>query len=178
MIQKQKHRPGIGQKIRIPGLLILIAALTAYGWNTYSKFTRGLPKQDPGPGNQVRVGFDQKDPKPQGPPRNRRDRHERMQKIMNELNIAEDQQKEIRNIWGQGQPKSRDEGRRRMQMMLSVLKPEQQVQARKMMRSRMQRRIQRMQEKGVSDDEIREVQGRIEERINTFMGPPPNSPNR
>ena len=123
MIQKQKRGSGIGQKIRIPGLLILIMALTVYGWSTYSKFTRGLPKQEPDPGNQVPVGFGQKDTKPEGPPQNRRNRHERMQKIMNELNITENQQKEIRNIWEQGPPKSRDEGMTRMQMMLSVLKP-------------------------------------------------------
>ena len=178
MIGKQKRRPGFGQKIRIPGLLILIAALTFYGWNTYSKFTRGLPKHDPGPGTQAPVGFGQKDPKPEGPPRNRRDRRKGMQKIMDELNLTEDQQQEIREIWEQGRPKSRDEGRTRMQMMLSVLKPEQQRQAREMMRSRIQKRIQKMQEKGVSDDEIREVKGRIEERMNKFMGPPPNSSNR
>jgi hypothetical protein len=169
---------GNGRKIRIGGLLVLITGLAVYGWSIYSKYTGGLPWEQGRTDRQVASNPQQENTRPEGPPRNRGARRQRMQQMMKELNLTEDQQAKIKDIWEQGRHENRKEGRQRFQAMLSILTPEQQVQARQMMQSRMQRRVQRMQEKGVSGEEIQEVEERIEERMNNFLGPPSNPKNR
>ena len=163
-------RPGMGRKL---GIVVLIAAMVGmgyYGWTTYSRYTHGLPpnqNQTPGamgPGGP-RMNAAGARPGPPSPEQ----RRERMNQMMRELNLSGEQRAQMDKLWEGPPPDSREARQERRQTMEQILTPEQQQQARQMMRQGMQRRLDRARQT-LSPKDFATLERRIQDRMDGRRG--------
>ena len=139
-----------------------------YAWSTLHQYSAGLP---PEPTEQT-ASVTSRPMRPPSPEEMRQN----FTKMLGQLNLNDDQQKQIDALMNQGMPTSREEFQSRREQLESILTPEQNEQLHQAFRQRMNQRMEEARQK-LSPEDFKALQKRMEERRARFQGGGGNRPS-
>lgn len=163
---KNKSKGAVPIGVKIGVLAVLVIAGIIYSVFTYKSYTKGLPPTRENDTQRPAPEFR----RPQRP----RDFRQIRELMVKELNLTDEQQKKLQEIWAKGPPQSPEEMRERIEKSREILTPEQQEKARTTIRQRIQGRLQRRLERArevLPPDQFEIFRKRLQDRINRWRPP-------